>query len=369
MKKIIPLLAIAILSLDSFAPNKHFTKKTPPIIPYYTMAPGGEMSNPAIWSSISHSGPGCSCTPATCSPFHLNSSRFLYIAHPVTLSCDLVLDGNATIIVESGGSITFTGNASVSGTGDFLVNPGGYVEVNGSLNLIGTGHVTIDGSLVVGGDLTIDGAATFCGSGTVTVHGQVYGIPDPCFTGVLPVELISFNAIADDNVVGINWSTASQLNNDYFTIERSSNGEKFTELLKVDGAGTSVQQIDYFEQDLSPLPGTSYYRLKQTDFDGTSSYSQSVAVKRNTPTGALTVYPNPTNTKEAFFVTFTGFGDEEVLVVIRDIYGRDYYSKMIILTDNNQIIAFDPDQRIPAGTYLVIASSKHELYRQKLIVR
>lgn len=368
MKKIIPLIVIAILSLDSFAPDKRIKHVPAPIIPFYTMA-GGEMTNPAIWSHISHSGPGCNEAPCSCSPCQVNSSRFLYISHPLILSCDLVLNGNATIIVESGGSIYFTGNASVSGTGDFQVNPGGSVEVNGSLNLIGTGNVTIDGSLDVGGDLTIDGAATFCGNGIVSVAGSVIGTPDPCFTGVLPVELISFNAIANDNVVEINWSTASQLNNDYFTIERSTNGEKFTELFKVDGAGTSVQQIDYFEQDLYPLPGTSYYRLKQTDFDGTSAYSQTVAIKRSTSTGVLTVYPNPTNAQEAFFITFTGFGDEEVLVVLRDMYGRDFYSKMIILTDNNQIIAFDPEQLIPTGSYLVIASSKHELYRQKLIVR
>jgi len=369
MKKITPLLAITILGLVSFAPMVLISEIPAPFIPYYTLAPGGDITNPAIWSNTSHSGPGSDYTPCTNDPCQINSGKYIYIAHPVTLSCDLVLDGNATIIVESGGTLFFTESASVSGTGNFQVNPGGSVEVVGSLNLIGTGNVTIDGSLDVSGNLTIDGAATFCGSGIVSVAGNVYGTPDPCFSGVLPVELISFNAIANDSVVEIDWSTASQLNNDYFTIERSATGENFSPILKVKGAGTTNQQIDYFERDNSPLPGISYYRLKQTDFNGTYSYSEVVAVKRNITSAGLSVYPNPANTDGSLFIAFSEFMDQEVLVVIRDITGRKFYSKLIILAENNQIVAFDPDQKTPPGTYLIVASSEDELYRKKLIVK
>lgn len=372
MKKIFTLLAFVILSQDSFALNKHIKHATPPILPYYTMAPGGDMTDPSIWSNNTHFGPGCSCSPGFCDPCRVSSSKFIYISHPVTLNCDLVLDGNSTIVIESGGSLTFTGNATVSGTGDFLINPGGSVMVNGTLNLIGTGNVTVDGSLNVGGDLVIDAASTFCGTGTLIVSGTVSGDLSGCFTGsltVLPVRIISFNAIANDSVIDINWVAASQLNNDFFTIERSANGENFTELIKIDGAGTLNQQIDYFEKDFSPLPGTSYYRLKQTDFNGAFTYSQTIAVKRNVSTNPLTVYPNPANANGEFFIAFSEFKGEEVLVVIRDITGKEFYSKLVVITDNNQIMAFDPDQQTPAGIYLVVASSKNELYRQKLVVK
>jgi len=368
MKKIFPLLAIAILGLVSFAPMVLISEIAPPMIPYYTMAPGGDMTIPAIWSNNSHSGPGCMCAPGSCDPCRINSGT-IYIAHPVTLSCDLVLEGNSTIIVESGGTLIFTGDATVSGTGDLLVNSGGSVEVNGNLNLTGSGNITIDGVLTVGGDLTISGDGTFCGSGTVIVSGSISGSTDPCFSGVLPVELTSFNAIINDTVVDLYWSTATQLNNDYFTIERSATGENFSPVSKVNGAGTVNQQMDYFERDNYPLPGISYYRLKQTDFNGSYSYSEIVAVKRKAISGEMSVYPNPANSGGVFFIAFSEFMDEEVLVVIRDIMGKEFYSKLIIVAENNQIIAFDPDQKTPPGTYLIVASSKKELYTKKLIVK
>ncbi|MFZ5551943.1 MAG: T9SS type A sorting domain-containing protein [Bacteroidota bacterium] len=322
-----------------------------------------------IWSNISHTGASCGCAPCVCAPCSIPSNSVVRISHIITLSCDMVIGSNSTIIIESGGALVVTGNGSVSGTGDFQVDAGGSVDISGNLNLSGSGDITINGDLSVGGNLTINGGATFCGSGTVSVSGSVSGSPDPCFTGTLPIELISFNAISNENKVEITWSTASELNNDYFTIERSHNGSSFEEIVRVDGAGTSTMQIDYFETDFSPLPGISYYRLKQTDYNGDYTYSQVVAVKREVHTGEFGLYPNPVNADEAFFTTFAGFGDEEVLVVLRDMSGKEYYSKVVVLTDNHQIVAFDPDQRIPAGTYLVIATSKDELYTQKLVVK
>jgi len=369
MKRILPLLSILFLPTGLSASKTCFNFMSPPITKYYTMAPGGDMTDPAIWSNTDHAGPGCSCVPCVCTPCNIPANGIIYIAHPVTITCDIVIGSNSTIIVESGGVLTVLGNGSVSGTGNFQVDAGGSVDVGGNFNLSGSGDITVNGNISIGGNLDIAGGVAFCGSGSVSVSGSVTGSPDPCFTGVLPIELISFNAVANENEVEINWSTASELNNDFFTIERSATGEIFTELLRIDGAGTSNQQIDYFERDYSPLPGISYYRLKQTDFNGDFSYSQLVAVKRNYIMGEFGVYPNPGNNDEAFFITFSGFGDEEVLVVLRDITGREYYSKMIILTDNNQIIAFDPDQQIPAGTYLVVASSKNELYTKKLVVK
>lgn len=333
------------------------------------MAPGGDMTDPAVWSNVDHAGPGCGCAPCVCSPCDIPANAIIYIAHPITISCDIIIGSNTTIVIESGGSLSVLGNGSVTGTGDLQIDAGGSLDVTGNLTLSGTGDITINGNISVGGDLDISGAATFCGSGTVSVSGTVTGVPDPCFTGVLPIELLNFNAVSNDKEVEINWSTASELNNDFFTIERSADGENFTEILRTDGAGTSNQQLDYFERDYSPLPGVSYYRLKQTDYNGDFSFSNIVAVKRKSDLGELGVYPNPVDQDAAFFLTFSGFGDEEVLVVLRDMTGKEFYSKMVILADQHQIVAFDPEQRIPAGTYLVIASSKEELYTQKLVVK
>lgn len=95
----------------------------------------------------------------------------------------------------------------------------------------------------------------------------------------LPVELLSFTARYNGvNAVDLQWRTASEINNDYFTVERSSDAINFSPLIIRDGAGNSSHVINYTDIDRSPLSGTSYYRLKQTDFNGTYTYSNVVPV-------------------------------------------------------------------------------------------
>jgi len=95
----------------------------------------------------------------------------------------------------------------------------------------------------------------------------------------LPIELISFEAKMNTNKqVDIFWATASELNNDFFTIERSSDGVNWEIVTTATGAGNSIYRIDYAAYDSRPLSGISYYRLKQTDFDGAFEYSNIVSV-------------------------------------------------------------------------------------------
>ncbi len=95
-------------------------------------------------------------------------------------------------------------------------------------------------------------------------------------------------------MVDLHWQTASEVNNDYFTVERSTNGEEFEPILKQNGAGNSSSIINYYDTDNHPLNGVSYYRLKQTDFDGKVSYSGIVSVNRK-DNAVVNVYPNPVN--------------------------------------------------------------------------
>jgi len=94
----------------------------------------------------------------------------------------------------------------------------------------------------------------------------------------VPVELISFTASALNNQVSLEWSTASELNNHYFEIEKSLDGKEFTTIGRVEGNGNSRSIIDYNFIDYN-LSKTSYYRLKQVDFDGQFEYSDIVAIK------------------------------------------------------------------------------------------
>jgi hypothetical protein len=91
--------------------------------------------------------------------------------------------------------------------------------------------------------------------------------------GTTPVELVQFDVRRSQNSVFLNWSTASEKNNAFFTIERSANGIDFNVLSTVTGNGNSASILKYTYEDISPLVGKSFYRLKQTDIDGKFIYS------------------------------------------------------------------------------------------------
>lgn len=110
---------------------------------------------------------------------------------------------------------------------------------------------------------------------------------------VLPVELTSFVAKTKDDMVALNWETASELNNDYFQIEHSRNGVEFLPVGKVRGEGTTSETVQYEFMHRQPLTGTNYYRLKQVDYDGAFEYSDVVVAEVGQRGGDVQVYPNP----------------------------------------------------------------------------
>jgi hypothetical protein len=111
----------------------------------------------------------------------------------------------------------------------------------------------------------------------------------------LPIELLSFQVETCNSKICLAWQTESEINNSHFTIERSINAKNFEAIKTVEGAGNSNSILNYSSFDYYPLNGISYYRLKQTDFDGQSTYSQIESIlfdrlENNT----LIAYPNPT---------------------------------------------------------------------------
>ncbi len=111
----------------------------------------------------------------------------------------------------------------------------------------------------------------------------------------LPIELLSFIATPHDNkIVDLKWTTASEVNNDYFSVEKSADGQNFFSVATIKGAGNSSSALQYEITDNTPLKGLSYYKLKQTDFDGKFSYSQVVPVTIASP-GSVIVSRNSTS--------------------------------------------------------------------------
>ena len=111
----------------------------------------------------------------------------------------------------------------------------------------------------------------------------------------LPIELLSFSGTCNENVSTLKWLTATETNNDYFTIERSLDGINYELIGVLDGAGNSLQTLNYSFLDTKPVEGTSYYRLKQTDFNGDFKYSKIITVNCTNKQLEVSIYPNPTS--------------------------------------------------------------------------
>lgn len=112
------------------------------------------------------------------------------------------------------------------------------------------------------------------------------------YATILPVKMVSFSAEQDQQKVKLNWATATEINNDFFTVERSSDGNLWNEIKKVKGAGNSTELRSYTSYDENAVAGTFHYRIKQTDFDGKTSYSE-IRTIRNTGTKSLSLFPVP----------------------------------------------------------------------------
>ncbi|MBK9288316.1 MAG: hypothetical protein IPN38_11695 [Flavobacteriales bacterium] len=173
---------------------------------------------------------------------------------------------------------------------------------------------------------------------------------------VLPIELLAFDAEPEGaQHVRTAWTTATESNNAFFTVERSADAAVFSPVGTVDGAGNSQQSIRYTWLDTEPLPGLSYYRLRQTDFDGTSTLSAVEAVQRGT--GPVAVLGNPVY--EVLALALPG----PMRVEVVDAAGRSIYSAL--LSEGTQRI---PAQSWDAGVYHVITTSGTAVSSQKVVV-
>ncbi len=184
----------------------------------------------------------------------------------------------------------------------------------------------------------------------------------------LPIELVSFTAQPNaEKQVVLNWTTALEINNDYFTIERSTDGVNFEEVALVNGAGNSQQENTYSTVDAAPVSGLSYYRLKQTDFDGGFEYSGMVNVTIGVaePTAEITVYPNPANTGQQVQINIAN-SDAKFTVEIYEIgSGRLVYNAET--ASQNHLL--DVPDGLAAGAYLVRIANNVEVQNHKLLVR
>ncbi len=186
----------------------------------------------------------------------------------------------------------------------------------------------------------------------------------------LPVELISFSAEPENQQVKFSWITANELNNDYFTVERSLNGNDFLPLVQVKGAGNSQVQLQYEQWDQRPPAGQLYYRLKQTDFDGSLHYSKVVVLNNTVAHGPIELYPNPAEYGLAKINLDLSFGEDPQLEII-SVSGQTIFSGYVHNTEHQEHlqIALNDLADLKSGSYLLKVKTSQYCCTRKLIVR
>jgi hypothetical protein len=182
----------------------------------------------------------------------------------------------------------------------------------------------------------------------------------------LPITLVSFTAKEINENVQCEWITASEINNAYFEIERSRDGVEFTTIGQVDGQGNSTLAHSYSFLDINPFNGINYYRLKQNDFDGQSSYSKIEVVNFiDNSNDVFQIFPNPANQK-----TFIALSEEiksNAIIKVNDMQGR-ILMELSLNADAIQNKIFPVSIDLPDGIYIISVSNEYFSESKQLVV-
>jgi hypothetical protein len=196
------------------------------------------------------------------------------------------------------------------------------------------------------------------GGGATTV-AEAFDAPDVISTDdcgtTLPIELLSFSAKLVKDQVILDWTTISESNSDYFLIERSADGVSFNAIGKLDAAGNSNFRIDYSYIDDNPLSRISYYRLKEVDYDGSTSYSDIAVVEIGKQEDIL-IYPNPAVNR----LYIKGEVENPEHIKIYNLLGQNLTNKTIIIEQSKNNFSLNIED-LAKGIYIL--KIKESAYR------
>ena len=278
-----------------------------------------------------------------CATVNFSDTGTITITGTMTIQEDAVVTTAGTLRVHGTldvyGTLTVSNNFSIRDGGVVTVHPSGIVNVGnnvrvgnnddataGTLNLNGVMNVTNEFRINGGGGMDGSGYLTY-GSAVIEPAGEPTGSLSGCVDDVgagscgditLPVELIDFNATENDGVVSLNWSTASELNNHGFYVERSLDGYSFDQVAFINGNGSTNDRNNYSYSESIPNPNI-YYRLKQEDFDGTTEILGVEFISASL-TNQISVYPNPVRDR----IRFNGDLTKTFDVWLQDVSGKIY---------------------------------------------
>jgi hypothetical protein len=174
----------------------------------------------------------------------------------------------------------------------------------------------------------------------------------------LPVELLAFKGVRNKNDILLTWNTTSEINNDYFQVERLNANGEFENIGAVKGAGNSNNSIFYQFNDVGQ-PNQVCYHLKQVDFDGTAEYSNIICINGNTINPVIS--PNPFN--DQIQIQLAEIGNAEISVY--DLQGKKLASETY--QSGNSILLLQHLQSIPKGIYMIEVKTDYQTMTQKIV--
>ena len=267
----------------------------------------------------------------------------------------------------NGGSWVYSGSTNENeGTGGG--GGGGYISL--------TNPASVSQSVMAGagGQSNNSIMSNFTPNGSTNGNtGQTATNPASPYSGsvTLPIVLTNFSGHADGAVVILEWTTASEQNNNYFTLEKSDNGSSYTPFGTIKGAGNSSIPKSYSATDREPLAELTYYRLTQTDFNGQHTTFPPVVVDRKVvvPVKAanMRAFPNPFHNQVSLEFNYNG-DDTQGLLKLTDVNARPVQFQVINLVNGKNSFTLDRLQQLPGGFYFLhVESDNRSLVHLKLL--
>jgi len=184
---------------------------------------------------------------------------------------------------------------------------------------------------------------------------------------MLPVEMVFFDANMDNSKVVLNWQTASEVDNEGFEVQKSSDGKTFAELGFVNSTRSSGIK-DYRYVDNNPINGVNYYRLKQMDYSGNYEFSNVISVRNNNKVSPISIYPNPVSINDPVNVFVDSDKDEVAQVKVYSISGAVISSNDHNLNSGLNKLRVETAS-LAEGLYIISVEMGSERFNKRLVIQ
>lgn len=330
---------------------------------------------------------------ATTNDFEITSTGYLEVGGSVIIGGNFTVSNFGDFYIKACDTLRIEGNVIIENNSVFTIDSCAVFYVEGDLILRNNNSADVDGQIYVEGDLTVQNNAIIFGTGNIQVDGvadiknsgSIFGNTTPCTiapceygSGVgLPIELKAFAAsYIQHHAIEVNWSSISEINNDYYMLYYSFNGIQFNHTEKINGAGNSNSELSY-SYNLQNIPSDLVYlKLRQTDFDGKFEEFGPIVVKRNASFGTdlssnFSIYPNPGNGINLSLSATNAGNYIGSNIAIINASGKILVSKTLNESDlvSDQLMQPFNGLSLNAGVYLIRLINKDQVLTKTYLVQ